>query len=283
MSAAPDASGSEGSPDAAILAVLGFGEGDRVLAPGGADDTTLDAAATSMGPVLALYRAPWVGFLEDQKAGVENRAAAKWLAEWIQFHRGLLELKDRHPHRILLVNAARIGNGAPLLGHLRDLGLASEEGANYLGEVADPGDTARALQSLLAAGMASACPDAWAIYEQLESRALLLGREPEFRGGAGADLRDSSELLAGFAALRDAILSECDAIRALPPPVDRASEALRQENELLGMHLDQVLEELQFHSQAGKHMRQRLKEAGDVSEAARILISELWRREQAPG
>ena len=87
----------------------------------------------------------------------------------------------------------------------------------------------------------------------------------------------------GFAALRGAIASGLEQARALPPPGTARSDALRQENEMLGLHLEQVLEELQFHSDRGRQLGTLLQEAGDVSDAARMLISELLGGDRAPG
>jgi hypothetical protein len=288
MSAVTDqAAGREVSVPQGGLSVLGFASGDRAFAPAGAGETTLDAAAASGSPVVALYRAPWTAYLEDQDSEGKE-AALQWLADWIRFHRGVLDLQRQFPARVLLVNVAGMGDGGPLLAHLRELGLrcggehaeASPGGTRATG-LAGP---EHALQSLLAAGMADACPDAWTVYEELESRALLLGREPEFRGAdAVADLSNPGELLAGFAALRDAIEQELKAGRLASTAVDSTADTLRKENELLGLHLEQVLEELQFHSEDGKRLRRRLQEAGRVSEGARMLISRLWATGNAPG
>lgn len=268
------------------LAVLGCSAGDRDAAPAGTMQTDLAGAATA-DVILALYRAPWVAFLEDQDRDGQD-GAAQWLDDWIHFHRGVLELQHRLPARVLLVNAAHLGDGESLIAHLQELGVPCEsrdgDGQGDKRAMDGPESAGPALQSLLAAGMAHSCPEAWSTYEELESRALLLGREPEFRGADGiADVTNPGALLAGFAALRNAIRHDRDASKLVQPAVDPAFEALRRENELLGLHLEQVLEELHFHNESGKHFRRRLLEAGEIAEAARIVISDLRAGEQAPG
>lgn len=264
--------------------VLGFGDAERAHAPAGSVSTTLEDAASAGKPVLALYRAPWVAFLDGADA-TGAAAASRWLAEWIRFHRAVLALHQRFPGRVVLVNTGALEDAGPLIAHLRELGFACGDSPGPPEPASGPENVARALQSLLAAGMADASPDAWTVYEELESRALLLGREPEFRGAdATADLSDPGELLAGFAALRAGIATALEQARAAPSPEPSPSpsDVFQQENELLGLHLEQVLEELQFHSERGRQLEALLQEAGEVSEAARILISELRSGERAP-
>lgn len=271
--------------DSRMPVVLGFDAGDREHAPAGASSTTLGQAAEDTTPVLVLYRAPWTAFLDD-RSGEDARAAADWLQEWIAFHRDVLVLHRRFPQRVMLVNAGKLGNGTRLPAHLQELGFSRgtdpEADPEPAGAAAVGAETDGALQSLLASAMDSACPDAWSVYEELESRAQLLGREPEFRGIDGiADLSDAGALLVGFANLRAGIARALERARAVPPPEPPSNE-LHQENELLSLHLAQVLEELQFHSERGRQLDALLREAGDVSEAARLLISELRGGERAP-
>lgn len=276
----------------ATLSVVGFSDQERTAGAALGSPVTAEAAATGEGPVLALYRAPWEAFLDARPVSDGHRA---WLAGWCRFHRGLLSLHRSAPDRVLLVNAGRLRDPDALPRHLGGLGIEVDPGATAT--IGEPATEAVLLHPWIAAALAGTGSEAWEVYEELESCSLLLDRDPEFQATiAMPDLADPQAFLAAFASLRDEIRQSLDALRdqvsenrdaamlareaaAVPSPVD---ESLRQENELLSLQLQQVLEELHYHMESGKSLRALLLQSGDTAEAARLLISELAKRDAAP-
>jgi len=134
--------------------------------------------------VLVLYQPPWQAFLEAcaTQRFADGSEAEAWLRDWQRFHEGVLQERDRAPERVVLVNAARLG--AESLASLRaDLGLA-DAGFDEVPPLATAEDA-----ELLASRLEELAPECWEAYEAMESVALLLGREPEFRGASRLDRR----------------------------------------------------------------------------------------------
>lgn len=266
------------TPERAV--VLEFGADDSGSGADPGDWASATLASQQDRPVLGLYRSPWEAFLgEPDVAGCEE--ARQWLAAWCRFHRDLLACYRQSPDRVLLVNAGCLADPAPLVEHLRASGIEPPPQIAGRGGEAAQGELSR----LLASGLAGVAPEAWAIYEELESCALLLGREPEFQATCSlADPDDAGELMAAFAQLQSATRA---AIRDACAETDRnriaeaeaageiRTRELRQENELIASQLQQVLEELHYQVESGKDLRALLVEAGNNAEAARMLISRL--------
>lgn len=207
--------------------------------------------------VLVFYQSPWEAFEEacvlHRLRGAED--SLSWLSYWLRYHEDVLAARQRAPDSIMLVNAARLGERAPiLLELLKDDGIAVPR-ADLPALSRQRGGTGRT--DLLASYMAERGGDFWDMYEALESSAQLLGRAPEFRDGhAGWEQRD------------------------LAPVVDLWSHALaarevQLENELLQKQLQHVQDELSKYSHANEAMRDALGRSTEVADQARHLISDI--------
>lgn len=208
--------------------------------------------------VLVFYQSPWEAFqeacrLHRLRGADESRA---WIDYWLKYHEDVLAARLRHPGRMFLVNAGRLRSRASqLLDVVRAEGVAVPESA--LAALARH-RIAGAPSSLLAGQMAEHAPECWDMYEALESSALLLGREPEFRGIGGDEPQGLAPVLAVWS----------DAL---------AASEVQRENELLLKQLQQVQEELGHYMRSNEAMREALGHSVDVANRARTLISGLMR------
>lgn len=263
----------------ATVAVVAFG------VPG-IDDDLPDAAGANARPLVGLYFPPWEACLAAAPA--EAAGSDDWTVDWLAWHQALVALYESAPGRVHLVNAGRVRSPDLLAAHLAEAGLAWPAGIE-LPQLA-PADEPAA--RLLASAMAEFARPLWDQYQVLESCAALLDREPEFLGTVGIpDLAKNDEVLAVLrevqAHARDAVetASACDiAASARAAALDAAlAGELRQENELLGMQLQQLHEELRFHVESGKQLRQALAEAEVVATSARRMLSSLASGGTVPG
>ena len=259
----------------------------------------LPATVGDAGPaVVGLYLPPWEAFLAraDSAPGDGSRPQATsddWAADWLAWHRELVGLYESAPDRVHLVNAGRLEGIDALAGHLSGVGVELDWPAGAALPELSPGDVPVA--RVLASAMAEACRPLWEQYQALEACAVLLGREPEFLGST--DLPDIASPDALLAALRDvqrdagdarAESANADASQARASAGRRADGAaalaaeLRQENELLGLQLQQLHEELHFQLESGKQLRRALAEAEETATSARLVISSLATRGEAP-
>ena len=209
--------------------------------------------------VLVFYQSPWEAFEEacrlHRLRGAE--ASLAWLSSWLGYHEDVLAARQRAPDRILLVNAARLDARAAML-----LDLLKAEG------IVVPKDALRLLlrqriggepDGLLAAQMAERGGECWDLYEALESSALLLGRDPEFRDTCPGT---------GPHGLAPVLGLWSDAL---------AAREVQVENDLLQKQLQHVQDELGQYMQANEAMREALGRSTDVATRARTLISGLLR------
>lgn len=209
--------------------------------------------------VLVLYQSPWEAFEEACRLHRLRGADASlaWLSYWLRYHQDALSARERAPGRILLVNAGRLATRAPLL-----VELLEEEGI-AVGRDAPPmpsGQGAGAAPlAMLAAQMVDRGGEYWDTYEALESSAVLLGREPEFRNTYA---RTESHGLAPVLGLWSSAL---------------AAGEVQVENDLLQKQLQHLQGELGQYMRANEAMREALGRSTDVAHQARTLISELLR------
>jgi len=241
--------------------------------------------------VLVLYQPPWEAFVEACSVhrfadGVE---AVAWLREWREFHERVLRDRELAPDRVFLVNAARL---APQLAELR-AALGLQDAAQELS--AELGATAALVGEhfqLLCRRIEELAPDYWQTYEELESVALLFGREAEFRGTGHPDraleLQHSLAMWgdAVAARVRDRQASEAaGSARSNEELVARLqlehtadaerNNDLQLENELLAHMIQQMQEELAYHVRSNEELRQALEQSTDAGERARVLVSRM--------
>lgn len=239
--------------------------------------------------VTAFYLSPWEAWLHeaavpglDDAIGDGRPKATEWLQQWRDYHHRLLDMRSSRPTRVTLINAGRLDAGS-LVAMLEAAGHGPLEHLRIKAAVASIPPIVEPLARLLAAKMAEYEPGCWETYEQLESCALIHGREPEFR--ASAALVDCDEIESFLAVARDIQSGVADDVAgnegsaSFGPLLDE----LREENELLALQVEQLHEELEFQVRSGSQMRAILLEAGGTAEAARRLITSLVdRRTQEP-
>jgi hypothetical protein len=207
--------------------------------------------------VLVFYQSPWEAFEEacrlHRLRGAEE--AATWLSYWIRYHEDVLSARLRAPGCIFMVNAARLRGRVPaLLEVLRAEGIVAPEGALSRLSRQRIGSEP---QDLLAAHMTEHGPECWDMYEALESSALLLGRDPEFRDvGPGQGAHGLGPVLGLWS----------DALSA---------REVQVENDLLQKQLQHLQDELGQYIQANEAMREALRRSTDVANQARTLLSGL--------
>lgn len=288
--------------------------------------------------LVCFYQAPWDFDSVPSRDGDDAEASGSvdaWLEQWDRYHAALLRAVGEAPDRVVLVNLARAGTREQVVERLDGLGIALE--AHEVPAAPDVPEWAR---TLAAAHFAELAPEAWEIYEALESRAQVTGDEPELRGTMGlgevadlawvlgrlqgglrdvADARHECTQLASdlehavtrMEALEDGansrrrendllleqieeFNSELDRVEAAraaseaalkdlreqveleaAQPVDDELPALRRENELLVLQLEQLHEELgqsAMHARAASEVARR---ATLLGERARLAISRL--------
>lgn len=209
--------------------------------------------------VLVFYQSPWEAFEEACRLHRlrGSDASLAWVSYWLRYHEDVLSARQRAPERILLVNAARLDARAPML-----LDMLKAEG------IVLPRDAQRTLSrqrtggepaALLAVHMAERGGECWDMYEALESSALLLGRDPEFRNTCpGMEPHGLAPVLGLWS----------DAL---------AAREVQVENDLLQKQLQHVQDELGHYMHANEAMREALGRSTDVANQARTLISGLLR------
>lgn len=296
---------SEAAVSRHLQAVLSGNSGDEVAA----DDATASAGTTdndtsvdadhgaSLGPllhvlddespelrVIAFYLPPWEAWLQEaalpratDPSGDRVSDATGWLKQWRDYHQRLLDMRSSRPARVTLINAGRLDAGS-LAAMLKAAGHGSLHHLRIQAAVAWIPPVVEPLGRLLAGWMADHAPECWETYEQLESCALMHGREPEFR--ATSALVDCEEIETFLAAAREIQASMADdaAGNERTASYGPLLDELRDENELLTLQVEQLHEELEFQVRSGSQMRAILLEAGGTAEAARRLITRLVER-----
>jgi hypothetical protein len=226
--------------------------------------------------VAVIYAAPWDAFLESSDENIERS-----LRKWMEFHAGLLRLRQTFIDRLVFVN----------VGRLRD---SRESLSDEFGELAFESDTTSSLSALAEDEVLSRlrskvfewmAPEVWDLYEVLESCAWLGNGQPEYRDGL--EPPDSSSLgIVGehwrLALSAPDLLSSRDAelelaaerIRVLTEQAKSAAEQLEQYRQQASlqqhryqqvlMDLDQVRQELV--AQAALHQQQLRETEAQVQE-----------------
>lgn len=238
--------------------------------------------------ILAFYQPPWEALLEacEQSAITDGEDGLAWLRYWLKYHQRLLAARMAAPDRVLLVNVGRIEDVNALASALHDAGMSFP--VQSAGRVAmQAAETP--LSRLLAGQMAEIGREYWELYEALESCALLVGRDPEFQGST--DTVDVADMSSFLGAICHAQIDLRVATQSLAPallPADKAEltrhsvqmEHLRQENDLLSLHIHQVYEELNQRLAENSQLRGMFGGAGEVADRARRLISALAPRRE---
>jgi hypothetical protein len=248
--------------------------------------------------VVVFYLAPWEAFLGTcgTDAGSDlGEAGRARLRQWQAGVDAALAAAARWPNRVRLVNAGRLASRENALAQaLAADGWAAPVEAP-LADAQLPVGTA-----LLARLFEEHAPAHWDLYESLESMALLLGREAEFRG---ADPGDADLLAEAMRVWGGAVVARLDAVRAHEAvgrsEAERAdidgrrgdAEASRQtleraledretfiaqqasENELLLEHVAQLRQELADQAQANAALRDTVVRLTQAADDARRLIS----------
>lgn len=234
--------------------------------------------------IIAFYMSPWEAFLERcMQDGEQSREqAASWIQAWFDYHQQLMATRKQVPGRMVLLNAGRLGDIERIRSQLLDAGVPLHEPSRPV-EI----DRCRPVQTLLfrllASQMGELGREYWELYETLESCALLCGREPEFQGAMELiDTQDLNAILACFSQIQSAIDAETIYDRRATPRGVQGDpghlhllDQVQRENELLGLQLHQLYEELDYHVAYNARLRGLVSYAGEGSEAARQLISEL--------
>lgn len=207
--------------------------------------------------VLVMYESPWEAFRSAATLHQvrDGEAAIAWMDYWLDYHDAALAACAAHPSKILLVNANRLASRAvALLQTLRANAVPVPDGAfRNVDALAPPAEPA----GLLARYMDESGPQYWDMYEALESSALLLGREPEFRA-TGPDI--------GTGGLPPALTVWAEAF---------AAREARLENALLLQQVDHLQQELEHYMRSNKALSDSLARSGKVADQARRAISRL--------
>jgi predicted nucleic acid-binding Zn-ribbon protein len=215
---------------------------------------------------VVFYQPPWDGLLEAcQRHGIHSGTeAAAWLEHWLTYHECVLAAREAAPDRILLVSASRsTAELRTLYAELHERGLAlpkRDRAQDWPEQAGQAGD--RRYASVLGRVMQDAGAEYWDLYESLESCALLLGREPEFR--ANEALLEEQDLAGVLALWCDAVQkpaltalaeerltlyrqvqTQAAAAGAARDALEQQLQEARQEGELLQMQVHQVQEELE--------------------------------------
>lgn len=237
--------------------------------------------------ILAFYLSPWEAFLDACGGGdpPERQQIWGWLTGWADYQQALLKARMVAPDRVFLVNAGRLDHLDGLRRRLRQMGAAIREPSGVAKSSVEAPPTSPSLSCLVAAQMAEAGREYWAIYEALESCCVLYEREPEFRATAELpDMHDLSSILVSFSRMHRTIMEDDPAVPVLLPDQteespDRLLEAglpdLQRENELLVLQLHQLYEELDHHVSCAAELRQIVNDSGEAADAARRLIAQL--------
>jgi hypothetical protein len=260
-----------------------------------------DVLAGSDASVIALYQAPWEAFLEAcGTRAFHGGEATDWLRAWLEYHEQLLAEHSVAPDRFLLLNAGRIRFDDGALHSALAAHGAAITAQPELPDTAATGEFAQRA-AFLASQMETLGPEYWDAYEALESVALLLGREAEFRGARPGPAKDLSVVLRlcgeGIAAQAElasaamqmealrqaaeaqaaAAAAELEATRQSAISVDAAAD-LRMEHELLTQMLQQLQAEMDYQVGSNRDLRVELEKTTDASERARLAISRLVAR-----
>ena len=207
----------------------------------------------------------------------------------------MLDAASRWPDRVLMVNAGRLhASGQALVDVLAGAGWCPPASVPVASAIA-PADPV-----LLARLFEEHAPAECDAYESLESMALLLGREAEFRGADARDvdlLGEALRVWGELAATRKEVdvaraasgrlQSERDALVARLESAEQARQAAEDalesrdalvaqqagENELLLEHVVQLRQELAEQAQSLAAMRETAAQLGRAADAARALIS----------
>lgn len=145
-------------------------------------DVMLLASEDETMEIVVLYEAPWDALARELRAcPVEQTVkATEFLRNWIEFHRTVLDARERYGRRLSLVNISDL-DATTLATHFlpRFPQLQADE---LLAPVAPP-STSSAASAAHAKAFEAFAPTSWDMYEALESCATLFGREPQFRYG----------------------------------------------------------------------------------------------------
>lgn len=234
--------------------------------------------------VLGFYLPPWEAFLEACEESGEQSAGQieAWMRAWSQCHQKLLAARQAAPDRVFLINAGRMEQPEGLKFLLQRMGAALSDRLPA-GESIPRLPINAALSRLLASQMAETGREYWELYESLESCAVLFERKPEFQ--ATVDLVDASDLMSLLASLCEIQQTFVDAKGLDPagwhdsgksqPPATHLLDEVQLENELLGLQLHQLYEELDYHIAYVAELRGIVNQAGQAAEEARLVISKL--------
>ena len=255
-------------------------------------------AADPSARALVFYLSPWEAFLDacEPAGGRGTDTAADALSRrWQETAQAVLDAASRWPDRVLMVNAGRLhASGQALVDVLSGAGWCPPASVPVASAIA-PADPV-----LLARLFEEHAPAECDAYESLESMALLLGREAEFRGADARDvdlLGEALRVWGELAATRKEVdvaraasgrlQSERDALVARLESAEQARQAAEDalesrdalvaqqagENELLLEHVVQLRQELAEQAQSLAAMRETAAQLGRAADAARALIS----------
>lgn len=187
---APVITGFPGAARAQLARALGGAPLDlAALQDWRAADATVPGSAPAVR-LIGTYSAPWEALTEG-----ESGRATEQLAEWMAWQTALLSAWQQRPGEVMLLNTGRLHGAVALTGASAATAMAL---ADALAGLA-PGRPAPGRGALFA-WMA---PEAWEIYEALESCAWLDAREPEYRSALPAlDQHVLQDVLEAWRALR---------------------------------------------------------------------------------
>ncbi len=239
-------------------------------------------AADPSARALVFYLSPWEAFLDACEPACAVSCQRR-------------DRASRWPDRVLMVNAGRLhASGQALVDVLAGAGWCPPASVPVASPIA-PADPV-----LLARLFEEHAPAECDAYESLESMALLLGREAEFRGADARDVDLLGEALRVWGELaatrkevdvaraasgrlqseRDALVARLESAEQARQAADDALESRDAlvaqqagENELLLEHVVQLRQELAEQAQSLAAMRETAAQLGRAADAARALIS----------
>lgn len=123
-------------------------------------DLLLQAAKAQLqGVIIWLYRAPWA-LPDDIDVEPNRRNSAEWLSQWLQVHRELLRKRRSLGKQLLLVNVEKVQD-ASILARLGLPLVSCEPRFNK--------ENLQAVTAFLSQIFATDAPEAWDVFEALES------------------------------------------------------------------------------------------------------------------
>lgn len=155
----------------------------------------------SVTRVIGFYNAPW-----DINFDMTGDGRAQALTGWMDCHKRMLRLLQTYKGRVLMINAADVDNASPFLEKVREFsGRELDPEARDSDAMLQVGNR-DPLEAIRAKMFEWLAPEAWDVYEMLESCAWLNGREPEYR----------SSMPSVDPALIEDVLAEWQSARKLP-------------------------------------------------------------------